>query len=114
MVRNAVENQVITLLPLGEIPLGIINDVICADGPYHAQIPGAAYAGDIRAERLGDLYRERTHASRRPVDQNLLSRRNLSVFAQAASPKPLQCSQSCDRRRSGLLKRRVLRLPGKF
>src|SRR5437667_10595149 len=109
MVRNAVENQVITLLPLGEILLGIINDVICADGPYHAQIPGAAYAGDIRAERLGDLHGERTHTSRRAVDQNFLSRLNLSFVA-----KTLQCRQSCDRYRSGLLKRHVLRLPGKL
>src|SRR6266446_10747880 len=114
MVRNAVENHVVTLLPLGEILLGIINDPICADGPEHVQIPRAAYAGDICAEGLGDLDRECPHASRRTVDQNLRSRRNLSLFAQAASPKSLQYRQSRDRYRSGLLKRHILLLPGKF
>src|SRR5438094_7462208 len=66
---KAVENQVVTLPTFGEILLDIINDTICADGSHHLHISRAAYAGHIRAERLGDLHRERTHASRRPVNQ---------------------------------------------
>ena|SRR5205085_1727360 len=81
MVPNAVENQIITLPRFGEILLGVINDVICADGSDHVHIPRTAYAGDFCAERFGNLHSERTHASRRTVDQDLLSRLNLSLVA---------------------------------
>src|SRR5437879_12832228 len=106
MVPNAVENHILTLPTFGEILLGVIllcvillcvillcvillcvillcviNDVICADGSHHLHISRAAYAGHIRAERLGDLHRERTHASRRTVNQDLVLPLNLSLVA---------------------------------
>src|SRR5208337_4661937 len=102
MVPNAVEDQVITLPTFGEILLGVINDVICADGSDHLDIPRTAYAGNLCAEPLGGLNSERTHASRRTVNQDLLPRPNLSLVA-----KTLQCGAARHRHRSRLLKRHV-------
>src|SRR5437660_8683926 len=105
MVPNAVENQIITLPTFGEILLGVINDVICADGPDRVHVPRTAYASNLCAKRFGDLHSERTHASGRTVNQDLLPRLNLSLVA-----KPLQCGECCHRYRSRLLKRHVTRL----
>ena len=39
MVRNIVENHVVTLFTFGEILFGVINDVICAEQSDQVQIP---------------------------------------------------------------------------
>src|SRR6059058_2680351 len=102
MVPNAVENQivslVVTLPAFSEILPSIVKDLLCADRSHHVHILCAAYAGHICAERLGDLHSERTHASRRTVNQDLLTRLNLSLVAQAAytqaaQTKTLQCGE---------------------
>src|SRR3989442_15319032 len=107
MVPNAVENQIISLvvtLPaFSEILPSIVNDLLCADGSHHLHISRAAYAGDLCAERLGDLHRERTHASRRPVNHNLLPRLNVALVAQAASTTTLQGRGCLNGARAGLL-----------
>src|SRR5216683_7734087 len=103
MVSNAVENQVVTLPTFGEILSSVINDVIRADGSDHVHIPRTAYASNIRPEPLGDLHSERTHTSRRTVNQDLLARLNLSLVA-----KTLQCGECRHRCRSRLLKRHVI------
>jgi hypothetical protein len=100
MIPYGVENQVVTLPAPGEILLGVINDPICADGSNHVHIPCTAYAGHIRAERLGDLHSERTHASRCTIDQDLLPGQNPSLIA-----KTLQGGDCRNRCRSGLLTR---------
>src|SRR5215472_15498008 len=107
MVHKAIENQVVTLPALREILLRIINHLIRAHGPDHFHIPRAAHASHIRAQRLGDLHCEGTHASGRTIDQDLLPRLNVSLV-----PKTLQCRECRDRRGSRLLKRQVLRLDG--
>src|SRR5271157_5013582 len=109
MVPNAVENQVITLPTLGEILLGVINDVICADGSDHVHIPRTAHASNLCTERLGDLHSERTHASRRTVNQNLLPRLNLSLVA-----KTLQCGECRHRYGGCLLEGDIIRLHGQY
>ena len=86
MVSNAIQNDVVTVAAFGEILLSIVNDLIRADGSDHVHITRAAYAGDIRAERLGDLHRERTDTACRPVNQNSLPLLNSSLVA-----KTLQC-----------------------
>jgi hypothetical protein len=65
-----------------------INDMICADGSDHVHIPGTTGAGRICTERVGDLHSERTHASRRTLDQDLPPRMNLSLVE-----KTLQCAE---------------------
>src|SRR5215831_12238085 len=102
MVHIAVENQVVTFPTLREILLGVINGMICADRPDQPYIPRAAHASDLRTERLGDLHRERTHASRRTVNQDLLPRLNVSLV-----PKTLQRSKCRHRYGSRLLKRHI-------
>src|SRR5262249_6858409 len=99
------ENKVVTLFTFGEILLGVINNVICADGSDHLHISRTAYAGHICAEPLGNLHSERTHASRRTVNQDLLPRLNPSLVA-----KTLQCGQPRHGYRTRLLKRHVIRL----
>ena len=46
--------------------------MVCADRADRVDIPRAAHAGYFRSERLGNLHRERPHASRRAIDQDLL------------------------------------------
>src|SRR5271165_2119144 len=105
MVQNAVENYVVTLPTFGEVFLAVVNDPIRADGSDHIHIPRTTHAGNLCAERLGDLHSERTHASRRTVNQDLLPRLNASLVA-----KTLQCGECRERHRSRLLKRHVIRL----
>ena len=104
MVRHEVENQVVMLSTFREILSRVINDVICADGSNHFNIPRTAHAGNFRAERFGDLHGEGAHASCRAVNQDFLPRLNLSLVA-----KTLQGSESRQGYRSRLLKRRVIR-----
>jgi hypothetical protein len=73
MLPNAVEEQVVTLPALGEILSRVIDDPMGADGSDHVHIPRTAHAGHVCAERLGDLHSERTHPSRRAVDQDHLT-----------------------------------------
>src|SRR5215831_15317637 len=105
MIRDEVEDQVVTFSALGEVLLCVINDSICTNGSNHIQIAGTAYARDMCTERLGDLHGERTHASCGTVYQNLLPWLNVPLIA-----KTLQCSERRYRNRSGLLKRDVLGL----
>src|SRR5438552_6378164 len=104
MIRHEVENQIVVLSTFREVLSGVINDVICADGSDHGNVPRTANAGNFSSERLGDLHSERTHASSRTVDQDLLPRLNLSLVA-----KTLQRGDSRQGYSSGLLKRRVIR-----
>jgi hypothetical protein len=72
MVRHEVENQIVMLSTFCEILSGVINDVICAEGSDHSNVPRTANTRNFRAERLGDLHSEGTHASRGAIDQYLL------------------------------------------
>src|SRR5437660_760744 len=105
MVRNVVENHIVTLPGFGEIFFGVINDVIRAERPDHMQISRTTYTGHIRAERFRDLHREGSHTSRRPVNQDFLAGLNFSLVA-----KRLQSRDARDVDRSRLLKCDVCRL----
>src|SRR6266851_6859012 len=52
-----------------------------ANGPDHVDVLRAANAGHLGAECLGDLNRKRSEASRRSVDQDLLTCVDLSLIA---------------------------------
>ena len=59
---------------------------------HHLDVARAAYAGDLRAQRLRDLHRECADASRCAVDQNLVSRLKLAFVAQALQRRdPRDC-----------------------
>ena len=81
MVSDRVENYVVMLTTLGEVLLGVINHPSRTEGSNEVHIPRTAYAGHIRAERLGDLHGKRAHASRRAVNQDPLPWLNLCLVA---------------------------------
>jgi hypothetical protein len=76
--------------------------VVRADRPDQVHVSGAAHAGHLRAERPGDLYGERSHATRRTVDQHLLPRLYPPQVAHAH-----QGGVPGQRHRSRLLQRQV-------
>ena len=53
---------------------GVVDDVVGAEGADQVDLRRAAHAGDLGAERLGDLHRERADAAGRADDQHLLPR----------------------------------------
>src|SRR5579864_3723450 len=77
------KNEVIPLPIFGEICLGVINDLVCANRAHHIHIPRAAHASDFSPERFGNLHRKRPHTTRRTMNQHLLSWLNLSFSAKA-------------------------------
>src|SRR5256885_7308364 len=81
MIRNIVENGIITFGTLSEILFGVIDDVICPERLHQIEIPRAANAGHIRDKRLRDLHCECSYASRRAVDQDLLPLLDFSFVA---------------------------------
>jgi hypothetical protein len=78
---DVVQDRVVPGTGLGEVLTRIVDDVISTDGRDHLDVARAAYRGHLGTERLGDLHRERPYASRRPVDENLLSGPNLRLIS---------------------------------
>src|SRR5580698_1181997 len=72
--------------------------MICADRTNHGQISGAAHAGDLRTEGLGNLDREGPDTSGGAIDQDLLAGSKASGIAQT-----LQRRDARDGNGSGLL-----------
>src|SRR4030095_9445183 len=66
-----------------KVLLGVVNDMISADGADSIYFRRTADPGHLSAERLGDLNREHPHASRCPNDQDLLPRCNASALRRA-------------------------------
>src|SRR5215211_3453535 len=109
MVPRNIEDEIVALAALGKVLLGVINDLVCADRLDHLQFPRAVHAGHVRSVRLGKLHGEGTHTTTRAVDQNLLSRPNLSLMA-----KTREGDESGGRYGRGLFKRDVGRLQGQL
>jgi hypothetical protein len=66
---------------LGAILLGVINHAIRAKRSNEVHVSRTAHPRHISAEPLGDLYRERAHATRGTVDQDLLPGLNPALIA---------------------------------
>src|SRR6266850_6071038 len=81
MIPVGSKYEVILLPAFGEILLGVIDDLVCAKRARQVQIPRAADACHFSPVRFGKLQRKRADATRRAVDQYLLSRLNLSSVA---------------------------------
>src|SRR5215212_7977103 len=58
-----VQDQVVALLSGGEVLARVVDDSIRPDRANHVHLLGAAHAGDVRAERLGDLHGKGAHAA---------------------------------------------------
>jgi hypothetical protein len=82
MITDRVKDHVVALPALREVFLRVVDHVICAKRAHHRHVPRAAHAGDVRAERFGDLHGVRTDTARCTVDQDLLPCVNSSLIAQ--------------------------------
>ena len=71
-VAADVEDDVVAVLAVGEVLARVVDDVVGAEGADQVHLRGAAHAGDLGAERLGDLHGEAAHAARRADDQHVL------------------------------------------
>ena len=78
---RVVKDEVVPRPAPGEVLLGVVNDMVSADGPDKVHIPGAAHPGHFRAECLGYLHGEGANTSRRASDQHLLPRLDPPVIA---------------------------------
>src|ERR1700737_5629983 len=105
MVPHVVEDEVVARAAVGEVPLCVVDEMVSADGADLFQVPRAAYGGYFGAERLGDLHREGSKASRRTVDQDFLTLRDLPLIAKKLEGRGCGYPDSC-----GFLKREVGRL----
>ena len=105
MVPRIVEDEVVSLLAVCEVLLGVVDDVVCADRSDHVRVLPTAHAGHFRSERFGDLYGERSYATRGAIDQHLLPWLYLSFVAES-----LEGGECGDGYGRGLVKREVGRL----
>jgi hypothetical protein len=58
------ENDVVGLAVLGEIPFGVVDDLVGPDGFHQLQIGGAAHPGHLGSKVLGELDRGGPDCSR--------------------------------------------------
>jgi hypothetical protein len=82
LAPRQLEDEIVALPTLGEVLVGVVDDVVCADRSDHVHVPRAAHAGHFGAEGLGNLHGERPNPSRRADDQDLVPRLDPSVIAQ--------------------------------
>src|SRR4051794_30640653 len=101
-VAADVENDVVAVLAGCEVVGGVVDEVIGAEGADRVELRGAAHAGDLGSERLGDLDGESSHAARRADDQDLLPGLDPSVVANR-----LEGGKCGDGNRSRLLERQL-------
>lgn len=69
---RVVEQHVVLATASGEVVAGVVDHVIGAERSRLLDISRAAYGGDLRSERLGDLHGERSHAAGCAVHEDLL------------------------------------------
>lgn len=90
MISVHSKNQVVLLPAFGEIFPGVVNDMVCPERASLVQIPSAAHGRDFSTERFGNLHGKRPHPTGCTLNQNLLPRLNVPLFAQTL--------QGCDGR----------------
>src|SRR5260370_30370459 len=84
MVSHVVEDEVVALPTLGEVLVGVVDDMVCTDGADHVHVLRTADTGHLGAVGLGDLHRERSNASRGTIDQDLPAWLDLCLIASCA------------------------------
>src|SRR5207248_1131745 len=72
-VPRDVEDEVVAAAALGEVLLGVINDVVGAERPHQLGLRGAADTGHLRTVGLCELHGEHPHPTAGADDQNTLS-----------------------------------------
>ena len=97
-----VENEIVVARAVAEILAGAVDHVIGAIPADQVDLRRAANARHLGAERLGELHRERAHATTRADDQHLLPRQHPALVAQT-----LERRDARDRHRRRLLEGEV-------
>ena len=72
-MRDEVEDEVVRLDGAGEVLAAIVDHLVGTQRPHELQLAGVVDPGDVRADALGELDRERARAATGPVDQHPLS-----------------------------------------
>ena len=87
VIADVVEDEVVALRAFGEVVLGVVDDVIRAERAHELHIAGAADAGHLGAERLGDLHGVCADAAGGAVDEHLLPGGDVTVIAQGPAAR---------------------------
>ena len=103
-----VEDHVVAVDPVREVVAGVVEDVVGAERAHQVELGGAGRAGDLRTERLRELYGVRADATGRPGDQHRLTGPDPADVAR------LQCRRRGHRDHRGPLGREVRRHPGEL
>src|SRR5579883_1209439 len=97
--RRRVDDEIVERWLTGEVLTGVVDDPVGSDRAHEVDVPRAAHARHLGAERLRDLHGERAHASRRAVDEDLRAGPDPPLVAQrvtavtAASGTAAACSK---------------------
>ena len=81
-VGGDVEDHVVALWALGDVLARVIDQVVRTHRTDKVQVPCAGHRGDAGAQRLRDLNGECADAASRAVDEDALSRLELTPIAQ--------------------------------
>jgi hypothetical protein len=72
-------------LPIsGKIFFGVVNDMVCAKGMHHRNIPRTAHASYFSPERFGNLHCKATDTSGGTIDQYILPCLNLPCVSKSS------------------------------
>src|SRR5919107_3823721 len=80
-MRHDIEYQIVLFSFLGEIFLGVINDVICAKRAYEILLAGAIHPSHLSPIQFGNLDCNGTGTTTGAIDQDLLPWLELSFIA---------------------------------
>ena len=110
MMGIRAENEIVVLTASREIIVGVIDDVVCADQARRGHVGRTAYGGHFRAERFGNLNCKRADASRRAIDEDMLTGFDLSLIAQSLKGSDGSYGYGCRllERQSGRLEREAI------
>ena len=72
MIPDQVHGKVVAFFHLREVLPGVVDNLVGADRPDHLEIARAADAGELGAERTGDLHGEGADAAGCAVYQHPL------------------------------------------
>jgi len=73
VISGHVEDEIVALATAREVIDGVVDDLVCPQRADHIQLGRAVDAGHVRAQCLGDLHGEGTHAPTRTIDEDALT-----------------------------------------
>src|SRR5919112_1592305 len=80
-MRHDIEYQIVLFSVLGEVFLGVINNMVCAKRAHKVLLAGVIHPSYLGPVYFGKLHRNRTGTTTGAINQNPLSRLDLSFIA---------------------------------